>query len=340
MDRSVARLRGVLPLRQMAKTLLGLPVAAALRWRLRLSARSVGLAVVYHRVDRDRGDPSSELLPALDIRRFTAHVRHLKRCYRVVPASELRFAAARRRRGGRIPVSITFDDDLPGHAKTVAPILSRHRVTATFFLCGASLEEPFGFWWERLQRAFDQGADVVPAFAGQASGALATTSLTIHAAATAIHELAPSARSAVVERLGDIAGPDPAGAAMSAGDVRALAAAGFEIGFHTREHESLTALDEAALDAALHVGRAELEDQTGGSLDVIAYPYGETAEHVALAARAAGYRTGFGTDREPVRPESDPLCLGRYEPMLASAGTFAYEVARTLGQSLPDERDG
>jgi peptidoglycan/xylan/chitin deacetylase (PgdA/CDA1 family) len=32
------------------------------------------------------------------------------------------------------------------------PVLERHVAPATFFLNGASLERPFAFWWERLQR--------------------------------------------------------------------------------------------------------------------------------------------------------------------------------------------
>src|SRR5215210_6123662 len=128
---ALAGVRGVLGPRRAAKALLGLPIAAMLEWRLRLSTRRVGLALLYHRVDIARGDPRRELLPALDARRFAAHVRHLKRRYRLVRASELLAATAERRRGERIPVAITFDDDLPDYRKTVAPILSRWGTTAT-----------------------------------------------------------------------------------------------------------------------------------------------------------------------------------------------------------------
>jgi peptidoglycan/xylan/chitin deacetylase (PgdA/CDA1 family) len=327
---ALARVRGALGPRRAAKALLGFPIGAMLEWRLRLSTRRVGLAVLYHRVDIARGDPRRELLPALDTRRFAAHMRHLKRRYRLVRASELLAATAERRRGERIPIAITFDDDLPDYRKTVAPILSRWGTPATIFLCGASLEEPFAFWWERLQRAFDRGVDVRSAFAGLPVEQTGSADMTIRAAADAMHELPPDARSLVATRLGEILGPDPHDAGMRAADVRALSAAGFEIGFHTRDHQMLPRLDDAALGAALRVGRVELEGLVGSSLDLIAYPHGEVDQRVASAARAAGYRFGFGTDREPVRPDSDPLRLGRYEPWLACMGTFALEVARTL----------
>ncbi len=311
-------------MRGLARAVLGLPVAAMLRWWLRLSARRVGLAVVYHRVDSARGDPERELLPALDSRRFGAHVRHLQRNYRVVTASELPWAVAQRRRGQRIPVAITFDDDLPTHTGSAASVLSRHGVTATFFLCGASLERPFAFWWERLQRAFEQGVDVQPAFGEVPAGQ------TIRSAETAIWKLAPDARRDVGRRLEELVGPDPPDAGIRAGEVRALSAAGFEVGFHTTEHHVLTSLDDGGLDAALIDGRAELEALVNRPLDLIAYPHGEVDDRVAAAARAAGYRIGYTTEREPVGPGADPLRLGRYEPFLASIGTFAIDVARTL----------
>jgi peptidoglycan/xylan/chitin deacetylase (PgdA/CDA1 family) len=263
-------------------------------------------------------------VPALDSRRFEAQVRHLKRNYRVVSASELPAAVADRQRGERIPVAITFDDDLPSHAETAAPILSRHGTAATFFLCGASLREPFAFWWERLQRAFDHDVDVSLAFAERPIGS------TIHSATNTFWELSPHARLDVFERLGALLGDDPADAGMRADDVRALTAAGFEIGFHTKEHHVLTTLGDAELGTALRDGRAELEALSGQQLDLIAYPHGEVDERVASAARAAGYRVGFTTERQPVRPGTDPLCVGRYEPFLASIGTFALDIARTL----------
>jgi peptidoglycan/xylan/chitin deacetylase (PgdA/CDA1 family) len=335
---AAARLRGALGPRRLARSLLGLPIGAILAWRLRLSSRRVGLAVLYHRVDVVRGDQTRELLPPLDARRFAAHVRHLRRRYRLVRASELLAATAGRRRGEPIPVTITFDDDRPDYLKTVAPILSRWGTPATIFLCGASLEQPFAFWWERLQRAFDRGVDVTSAFAGQPVERTASSNLTIHAAAAAMHELSPEAGSVVANRLGELLGADPDDAGVRAADVRALSAAGFEIGFHTREHHVLTRLDDTALEAALRFGRAELEGLVGRSLDLIAYPHGEVDQRVASAARAAGYRMGFATDREAVRPDSNPLRLGRYEPLLASPSTFAFDVARTL--SAPRRGDG
>ena len=139
------------------KRFLKRPVARWIELRCRWSKRRVGLALCYHRISDPQGDPERELVPPLGIKGFEAHVRYLNRHCRLVRASELLEAARERRRGEPFPVAITFDDDLPSHVQGAMPVLERHGAPATFFLCGASLERPFAFWWERLQRAWDRG---------------------------------------------------------------------------------------------------------------------------------------------------------------------------------------
>ena len=137
---------------------VGRPVAATLERALRNSARRGGIALLYHSVDSVRGNPTRELVPAHDTRLFEAQIRYVRERYRIVRAEQLVDAAAARRPGERFPVAITFDDDLACHTSIVAAAPLDRQATATFFLTGASLEEPFTFWWQHLQRALDEGA--------------------------------------------------------------------------------------------------------------------------------------------------------------------------------------
>jgi peptidoglycan/xylan/chitin deacetylase (PgdA/CDA1 family) len=160
----------------------------------------------------------------------------------------------------------------------------------------------------------------------------------IRATGTLVEELAPAAREDFAERLLDPAGPDPDDAGLRADQVRALAGAGFEIGFHTRRHHRLTQLHGADLDRELTDGRAELESLTGTPLDAIAYPHGRADARVAAAARAAGYRIGFTTRAEAVTPRSDPMLLGRVEAPYDSVAKLAARIAFVLGAALVNER--
>jgi hypothetical protein len=77
-------------------------------------------------------------------------------------------------------------------------------------------------------------------------------------------------------------------------------------------------------------GRARLAALAGRPLDLIAYPHGETDARVADAARSAGYRLGFTTERRALGPHTDPLLIGRFQPSYASPGHTAMELVRAL----------
>jgi peptidoglycan/xylan/chitin deacetylase (PgdA/CDA1 family) len=307
--------------------MVGLPISAVLLRLAANSRRGLGVALVYHRVGDPPGDPRNELVPAMGAGLFAAQVRHLRRRYRVVPASELLKAARARRRSEAFPVAITFDDDLETHADVVAPILSASGATGTFFLCGASLRTPHAFWWERLQAAVDGGLDLEPL------GFNVSRRSSIHDIGRRIEGLDPAQRSEVERQLDEIVGPDPPDAGMRAEAVRRLLAAGLEVGFHTHRHDALPPLADADLARAFQAGRSELEDILGDRLTVISYPHGRADARVAAAARAAGFTAGFTGYQEVVRPDSEPLLLGRLSPSYRSVGEFAFDLAWALWQS-------
>ena len=76
---------------------------------------------------------------------------------------------------------------------------------------------------------------------------------------------------------------------MSWEQVAELAAAGWEIGSHTRSHPWLTDLDDERLASELEGSRSELERRLGRDCTSLAYPYGIVDDRVEEAARAAGY---------------------------------------------------
>jgi peptidoglycan/xylan/chitin deacetylase (PgdA/CDA1 family) len=298
---------------------------------VRSSSARVGLALCYHRIAECGGDPAHEVSAAVSIREFERHLRHLRRRYQVVPASGLTTATTARRRGRRLPVAITFDDDLASHLAHAAPALQRARLPATFFLSGAGLRGPFSFWWQLLQRAWDGGlvdADVLTGW-GVPAGEVSVRRL-----AQTIQAMRPVQRSAAAASLREVLGEEPTDDTLGADAVEALARAGFEIGFHTLEHHELTALNADELDAAMRTGRAELEEVVGCT-SMISYPHGRADARVAAAASAAGFRFGFVADGRAVTGERDPHLLGRRYPARGPSGQFELDVARTLYRASP-----
>ena len=72
--------------------------------------------------------------------------------------------------------------------------------------------------------------------------------------------------------------------------VRALAAAGMEIGSHTVHHARLAEVSDEEVQDELVQSRRTLEAQLHAQVDLLAYPYNSVRRRVRAAAEAAGYR--------------------------------------------------
>ncbi len=313
--------------RRLAKSV----VAACLHAALRCSGRQAGVALLYHGIDERRGDPTQELVPGVRPSLFAEHVEHLRRRFEVVTASELPAAVARRRRGGRFPVAVTFDDEHHNHRAVAASTLERAGLRGTFFLTGSSMSAPRRFWWERLQDAFDRGLlgdELLARVPDRVAQAARTGS--IKATGDTITQLSPAARDEIWHALGQALGPDPPASGMRREDIRALAGAGHEIGFHTLRHDFLPNLEQSALEAAMVDGREQLAEVAGGPLTTLAYPSGGVDDRVAEAARNAGFSYAYSTRQVPVQPESDPWRVGRIAVPYDNLGQLALDIVRTL----------
>ncbi len=285
--------------------------------------------VVYHRVGGAvSGDEDVEILPAVASAVFEHQLRHLRRRYRVVPATEILAAARMRRRWQRYPVAITFDDDLAEHVSAALPALRRAGLTATFFLTGASLDEPHAFWWEDLQRAVDDRAIAADGLPHVDAGAtLKRSPRAILDLAGTIVGLPREQRDEVAVALREATGPPSQDSGLRTHDVRALSDAGCTVGFHTLRHDPLPGLSDTELVEALREGREALAAAADARVDLIAYPHGKADARVTEAARAAGFKLGFTTARGAVTADTDPLRIPRTVADI-SAGELALRLAR------------
>jgi peptidoglycan/xylan/chitin deacetylase (PgdA/CDA1 family) len=138
---------------------------------------------------------------------------------------------------------------------------------------------------------------------------------------------------------------------LAAADLRALAAAGIEIGSHGRHHRDLTACGAAELTDEVAGSRAELETALGAPVRTFCYPYGQLDGAARAAAERAGYtaaaaihgvsaaRRGdrFAWPRLPVNPGDS-----RFELRLKASGAYPWwsllprlGVLRALRRTAP-----
>jgi peptidoglycan/xylan/chitin deacetylase (PgdA/CDA1 family) len=91
--------------------------------------------------------------------------------------------------------------------------------------------------------------------------------------------------------------PGPRKALMTDDQVRAVAAAGIEIGSHGRTHLRLTTVTGDVLRDEVRMSRDILADTLGYEVDGFCYPYGAAGSREVAAVRAAGYRYGCGVEK-------------------------------------------
>ena len=116
-------------------------------------------------------------------------------------------------------------------------------------------------------------------------------------------------------------------------ELRALRAAGIEIGAHSITHPDLSALGYEQARVELAASKQQLEEVLGEPVEVAAYPFGRANKQTARACRDAGFRaacvaTGRGDwadqyrlPRQDMENGSTLLGLrlkraGRYEPLM------------------------
>jgi peptidoglycan/xylan/chitin deacetylase (PgdA/CDA1 family) len=286
--------------------------------------------LMHHEIAPAQGDRDRDIVPALGAELFRAQLEYLSRHYEVVPLRELIARMRDRSPSQRIPVALTFDDDVSGHASIAAPILEEFGFAATFFLSGSCLQGPSPFWWQDLQAILDQGPAAWATMQGELAREFPWTALDggFRGLADTIEALPPAQRDAVAGRLRELAGQPPDDG-LSAEAVRNLASRGFDIGFHTLRHYSLQTLDTVELDRAMSEVIDELAEVTGYRPTAIAYPHANADLRVAESAQRAGFQLGVILKGGAANLRQHPLLLDRVDAWTNSLGGFAWVLARS-----------
>jgi peptidoglycan/xylan/chitin deacetylase (PgdA/CDA1 family) len=304
----------------------------SLRRRVARLWPAVGLVLAHHRIAELAGDRERELVPALSTRTFEERLEFLQERYRVVPASQVLEAVRARRRGERVPVALTFDDDLHSHLDVVAPILRRRSFPATFYV-GPPLPRGASFWWEDLQVLADGGGlptrlDSLPE--ADITAVARREPRAIHDLGRTIESLPPDRRDGVAAELHVLSGTSIR-PRLDADAMAALVDQGFELGFHTAHHYLLTTLDDERLARELSGGRDILERIGDTAVTTIAYPHGKADARVARAAHAADFQLAFTGWKAPIGRATDPFLVPRLEVHSAPLEEFESRLAWVLG---------
>lgn len=298
---------------------------AGLRFRgfrtpaLRLAAaRQRDLVINYHRVAPE-GPQWFEVVPTVPTSLLRAHLEGLMEVLDIVTLREL---VDDHPRGSRPRIAITFDDDYRSHYEHVLPVLRELGVSATFFLSGRSLHGLGAYWWSRLEGLIRRDG---LAAVNDSLGTTAQTPAELAARIEGTHlakELETASAKGIDQPLSSI-------------ELRALADAGMEVGFHTIQHPVLVGLGADEVDHHLTAGRAELAEAAGRYVAFFAYPHGKATYRIARSAEAAGFDAAFVGGGMPLRPGLDRYLLGRHGTGSRLAGAEDFVAGAALRLSRP-----
>ncbi len=308
------------------------------RFALRLHARDA-LVLAYHAIVNQEKEEPFRYYHTVD--EFEAHLDWLGTYCTPVGLHDF----ARWKRGdlqtSKPPVLVTFDDGYRNNATLAAPLLNRKGFPALFFITSGYLESSRVLWpdevfsrvlaWPWTSLRAPDGRIHVLAPGQQARAAVALTLVEACKNCTDAHR---RAFVAYLEKETPQCNPlqDPISQEfMNWNDVRALSAAGFDIGSHTVTHAILSSLEPEALWDELIESRGTIEAHTGLPCTTLAYPNGRSrdiANRVLAATTEAGYDLAFTVSNRWCSRTRDNLRLDRVAPPGHSdSATFALHAS-------------
>jgi len=297
--------------------------------------------LMYHRVADDSRDHYGLCVAP---ERFAAQLELLAELADVVSLDELVSPAQstawpRRRRRPR--VAITFDDGYADNLEHALPALDARGAPMTLFVATGALDDPKGFWWDRLALLLARrsevelelvigGSPLRISLHGDRAAADALAALHARLRMQTLAE-AEAAVASVARQIG-VPMPDAVAA-------RVLTRIELEklgqhplvtVGAHTVDHVLLARRSEAEQVATMTRSKEELETLLDRRVRHFAYPYGDPESFDATTvavARLCGFETACTTRPGRVTALNDRFQLPRRTVLDWDAATLRSRLA-------------
>jgi len=268
----------------------------------------------------------------IDAKTFEMHILLLRRHFEIVSLTSIQ---GKRKVLARIRVVLTFDDGFRNNAEIVAPILRKHNVPATFFVCSRHSDTSNYLWFSYLRaleeffrgsgfhfrgRFIDMSSDRRRGNIQRLGEVL--LSLKPHPVAMyeAIEKELPHLEDFVSE--GQLQGLC---AGMTKDQIAELAADPlFSIGAHTVDHPFLTKCEPDEAYRQIRENKDWIERVSGRSCNVIAYPSGDYNETTLEQCRSLGFVQGHAVI--PVAKINSQLELPRLGIYSTSLDILGFKV--------------
>lgn len=254
---------------------------------------------------------------------------YLRQHFDIVPMAYLATGSASA--NGKTPVAITFDDGLKNNYVNVAPLLVKHAIPATFFVCPGLIDDGAWLWNHEARLRLMTLAD----------GDLRSLFARYGIAGDSVEDVIDWMKTQPIEHRkrveSDIRGISSAFTPsqaqhelcdiMSWNDVAALPDL-VTVGSHTNSHPVLTTLGSADLIAEIADSKKRLETRLNRPVDYFCYPNGAVDAGVVSEVRKH-YKAAVTVDVGYVDALDDRYLLKRI-PASPNMGisSFAWQLHR------------
>lgn len=250
--------------------------------------------LIYHRV-LAKPDPLSDSDPLLA--EFEMHMALLARQCNVLPLHE----AVIRLQQGSLPAraaAITFDDGFADNLHVALPVLKKHGLHATFFISTGYLGGGVMFndlFVAALRETKKDELDLSFLDLGKVPVAnMEQRKQAFYLLLNRLRYRPVAERLALAHQVADEAEVmAPTDLMLDESGVRALHAAGMELGGHTVNHPILALLDDASAHHEIAEGKDQLESIIGEPIRLFAYPNGRPGTDYLPRDMAAVKKLGF-----------------------------------------------
>jgi peptidoglycan/xylan/chitin deacetylase (PgdA/CDA1 family) len=317
-----------------------------------LAHRRRALILNFHRFSED-GQRDVGRLP---IRRFAEYIEYLTQHYRVVSLSDM---VEELQRGLLRPytTAVTVDDGYHEAFSLAAPVLLRYGVPATFFVVSDFIDGRLWLWTNRLRFVFKRAPLSPVAFRHRGSNHLlkirdegerrrSEDQWVQYAKSLPVAE-----QEELIGALADACGiempiaPPDEYRPMTWGQLRALAAQGFDVGAHTRTHAILSRIGPTELHDEIKGCKEQLEQSLGFPIRHFAYPNGKRedytpqiveevskAGYLSAVTTVPGWNTPSASRFELYRVDGGAKDLAQFAQSVSGVGVINYQMRQAASK--------
>ena len=279
---------------------------------------------MYHSVPAPEWAPWIAPRNRMSAGQFEGQIRYLKKNRNVMALGEL---VRLLREAAPLPprtVVVTLDDGYRDNLDIVAPILERHGVPATIYLCTAYVTRSENQWADVVYGTLRHRSNHVLRLSGDVTLDLHDPNQLGRACAQITGQLLSAGREQREELLADLGRQlEPTGRAprltLTWDEVRQLARdhPTIELGTHTDEHLDLTARSVEDAVGAIRRSQETFEQEVGRPAIHFSFPYSRSSKSLITQLPSLGIETAM-TGIGRLQASSDPLDLRRREAPASS----------------------